>query len=89
MEMEMINGKWLWKDVTQSKTLDHYEKYGIREIFRCPMHFTNERLQQAMYENDQVAHLIKNNIEMMRVKVGAYISILCHTESIGVQNPKT
>ena len=32
MQMEMINGKWLWKDVTQSATLDHYEKYGIREV---------------------------------------------------------
>ena len=89
MQMEMLQGRWVFRDVEQSKTLDHYESYGIREVHRVPMHLHNEAFMRDMINNEQVAHLIKNNIEMMRVNVGSFVSILCHTESISDQNQRT
>jgi hypothetical protein len=72
--------------VYPSKTLDHYEKYGIYEVHRSPMHLDNESLTYDMLSNQQVSHLVKQGVEMMRVNVGAYISILCHIESIDAQS---
>jgi hypothetical protein len=86
MEMEQVKGRWQFKTVHSSKTLDHYEKYGIYEVHRSPMHLHNEALTMQMLENEQVHHLVKQGVEMMRVNVGAYISILCHIESINAQS---
>jgi hypothetical protein len=43
-------------------------------------------LTTDMLSNDQVNHLVQQGVEMMRVNVGAYISILCHIESISAQS---
>jgi len=86
MTMEMMNGKWVFKDVTMSKTLNYYETFGIREIHRVPMHLHGEAVMRDLIHNEQVAHCIKEGVDMLRVNTGAYISILCHTESIGVQS---
>jgi hypothetical protein len=86
MEMKMVNNRWQFKTMESSKTLDHYEKYGIHEIHRSPMHLNNEALTTEMLQNEQVHHLVKQGVEMMRVNVGAYISILCHIESINAQS---
>jgi len=50
------------------------------------MHLNNEALTTEMLQNEQVHHLVKQGVEMMRVNVGAYISILCHIESINAQS---
>lgn len=86
MEMEQVKGRWQFKQVIASKTLDHYEKYGIHEVHRSPMHLDGQSLMYDMLSNKQVEYLVNNGIEMMRVNVGAYISILCHIESINVQS---
>ena len=72
--------------VYASKTLDHYEKYGIHEVHRSPMHLPQDALMYDMISNQQVKHLVDQGVEIMRVNVGAYISILCHIESINVQS---
>ena len=86
MQMEQVKGRWQFKTVHPSKTLDHYESYGIYEVHRSPMHLHGEALTMEMLQNEQVHHLIKQGVELMRVNVGAYISILCHIESIDVQS---
>jgi 1,4-alpha-glucan branching enzyme len=72
--------------VYPSKTLDHYEKYGIYEVHRSPMHLHGDALIYDMLSNQQLKHLVDQGIELMRVNVGAYISILCHIESIDAQS---
>jgi hypothetical protein len=86
MEMNPKTKKWQFKYVYPSKTLDHYEKYGIFEVHRSPIHLDNQALTLDMLSNEQVHHLVKQGIEMMRVNVGAYVSILCHIESISAQS---
>jgi len=86
MEMEMLQGRWVFKYVHQSKTLDYYETFGIREVHRVPSYYHGEAFMRDMINNEQTANLIKNDIEMMRVQVGNYVSILCHIESIDVQS---
>ena len=86
MDMEQVRGRWQFKYMYPSKTLNHYEQYGIYEIHRSPMHLDNQALTYEMLANEQVAHLVKQNVEMMRVNVGAYVSILCHIESIDAQS---
>jgi hypothetical protein len=86
MEWNPNTKRFQFKYVHPSATLDHYESYGIYEIHRSSMHLDNQSLMYEMMANDQVAHLIKSKTEMMRVNVGAYVSILCHTESINVQS---
>jgi len=86
MEWNPKSKKFQFKYVSPSLTLDHYEKYGIYEVCRVPMHLDNQALTYELMANDQVSHLVKNGIELMRVNVGCYISILCHTESINVQS---
>ena len=84
--MEMVKDRWQFEYVHPSKTLDHYEKYGIYEIHRSPIHLHAEALTMDMLQNEQVHHLVKQGVDMMRVNVGAYVSILCHIESISAQN---
>ena len=86
MEMEQVKGRWQFKQVIASKTLDHYEKYGIHEVHRSPMHLPQGALMYDMLSNQQVKHLVDQGVEIMRVNVGAYISILCHIESINAQS---
>jgi hypothetical protein len=86
MEFNPKTKKYQFKYVHPSQTLDHYEKYGIYEVHRSPMHLDNQALTLDMLSNEQVHHLVKQGIELMRVNVGAYISILCHIESINVQS---
>ena len=86
MEWNKDSKKFQFKYVHPSQTLDHYEKYGIYEICRVPMHANQETIMFMMLANEQVAHLVKTEQEMMRVNVGAYISILCHIESIDAQS---
>ena len=86
MEVNPNTKKWQFKYVHSSPTLDHYEKYGIYEVHRSPMHLDTRSLATDMLSNDQVAHLVNKNVEMLRVNVGAYISILCHIESIDAQS---
>jgi hypothetical protein len=86
MEWNPQSKKFQFKYVHSSATLDHYEKYGIYEVMRMPMHLDNQSMTYEMLANEQVSHLIKNGVELMRVTVGAYTSILCHTESINVQS---
>ena len=82
MSMEFIEGRFIFKDVTQSKTLDHYEKYGHSEIHRVPMHLDSIAAMNHMLANDQIASLVKISAPMLRVNVGCYISILCHLDSL-------
>jgi len=77
---------WQYEYVYPSKTLDHYEKYGIYEVHRSPIHLDNQSLTLDMLSNQQIKHLVDQGIEMMRVNVGAYVSILCHIESINAQS---
>jgi hypothetical protein len=86
MEWNPNSKKFQFKYVYPSSTLDHYEKYGIYEVYRAPMHLDNQSLTVELLANDQVSHLVKSGTEMMRVNVGCYISILCHTESINAQS---
>jgi 1,4-alpha-glucan branching enzyme len=86
MELNTNTKKWQFKYVHPSVTLNHYEKYGIYEVHRSPMHLDNQSLTTDMLSNDQVNHLVQQGVEMMRVNVGAYISILCHIESISAQS---
>ena len=82
MKMEMLNGKWVFREIESSNTLDHYEKYEISEVHRVPSYLHGEAFMRDMINNEQTAHLIKFGIEMLRVNVGAYVSILCHLPSM-------
>jgi 1,4-alpha-glucan branching enzyme len=86
MELNPKTKRWQFKYVHPSKTLDHYESYGIYEVHRSPMHLHGESLTTDMLQNEQLHHLVKQGIELMRVNVGSYISILCHIESINAQS---
>ena len=86
MELNTNTKKWQFKYVHPSSTLNHYEKYGIYEVHRSPMHLDTKSLNTDMLSNDQIAHLVNKNVEMLRVNVGAYVSILCHIESIDAQS---
>ena len=86
MELNPKTKRWQFEYVYPSKTLDHYEKYGIYEVHRSPIHLGGTALTMDMLENDQLRHLVNQGVELMRVNVGAYVSILCHIESIDVQS---
>ena len=83
------NGKrFVFDYVYPSKTLNHYEKYGHREMFRLPMHITPSAINFALLKDDQMRHFILNEVEMLRVNVGAYVSILIHIQSIDTLNQR-
>jgi len=86
MTMEMLENKWIFKHVEQSATLDHYESYGISEIQRIPAYLNSEAVMREMIHDENTGNMIKNDIEMLRVNVGAYISVLAHLDSLNLRN---
>lgn len=89
MTMNWNGKRFVFDYVHPSKTLDHYEKYGHREMFRLPMHLTKSAINTTLMNDTQMFDLIKNGTEMLRVNVGAYISILIHIQSINNLNRRT
>lgn len=81
MVFDSNKSRWVNENIEQSKTLNHYEKYGIYEVARFPSYFSGESMLYLMEKDQQVNYLIYRGIELIMVNVGGYKSILYHADS--------
>lgn len=66
------------KYTEESKTLNHYQKYDIFEIYRVPHYVTPDILYNLLNKEEQMQQMIKEQIEMLLVTVGQFKSLLIH-----------
>jgi len=59
-----------------SKTLDWHQNEGRIEYRRYAMHLPDGIIEKLMYEDEGVYQLIKDDIPMVMVTVGAFRSLL-------------
>lgn len=74
--------RWVSDYVEQSKTLDYYEGYGIRETVRLPSWLHMDAIATMCNNSGQIAEYVKHGYDFMIVTVGNYKSICVGTQNI-------
>ncbi len=84
------------KYIEPSKTLNHYQSYGIFEILRLPAYVPKSTLYDLMTDDDNIKQIEKEQIPTLLVTVGQFKSILIllqqkhtlHHETSDINSPE-
>lgn len=68
------------KYIESSKTLNHYQSYGIFEILRLPAYVPESVLYELMIDDENVRQIEKEQTPTLLVTVGQFKSLLIHLQ---------